>query len=473
MAAVNYLGYAQQLNSLNPVGDMLDQLKADRLQQQQLDRQGRLDALSAESHGLQNQQARMTLADMTRKQTEAEGLRAALATPRTVTTQTANPEFAAYQGRLSNIQGPVAPYQNFDGTPNTGTAPVNPTPEWLEAQKVYGETPPAATVEKKEPMSLTQKTLEYAKETGNQELWQKTVDKAMSEAANFITLTGNPKAGVDYMNSITGSNLQYLGTKDNLIHVKEGESIIAYDPVNKTKSVLVQGTPKPDAEALLDKRLAAQAANTDKQIAAADARAQRTAGNKQSPVDAIVAREAVKDLPKLRKDANMANASKTRLDQMITLMDKGSAAGLKGNLLQSVSGIFDTPATSEAELFKKLASAGAGQLRSTVIGPGQVSNYEQKLLQSVSGGGNGARSAVRELLLFYKQEADRTIGNYNEAAENAALVAPAVSKAFKPIGGITANTATSNIPRIGETKGGYKFKGGDPANPSSWQKVGG
>ena len=150
--------------------------------------------------------------------------------------------------------------------------------------------------------------------------------------------------------------------------------------------------------------------------------------------DPIVAREAVKDLPKLRREARTAEATKPRITQMVQLLDAGNAGGLKGNALASVSGIFDIPATSEAELFKKLASAGAGQLRASVIGPGQVSNYEQTLLQSVSGGGSGARTAIRQLLKYYEQEADRTISNYNDAVDSAATVAPKVVKGFGKIG---------------------------------------
>jgi hypothetical protein len=225
-----------------------------------------------------------------------------------------------------------------------------------------------------------------------------------------------------------------------------------------------------DAEALLDKRLAATSAENDKKIAAADARAERVAASKGGDgTDKIIAREAVKDLPKLRKDANLANSSKARLDQMIAVFDRGSAGGLKGNVLKSVSSIFDVPATSESELFSKLASAGAGQLRSTIIGPGQVSNYEQKLLQSVSGGGAGARTAVRELLLFYKQEADRTIGNYNDAVESASLVAPNARKAFKPIGG---GENIGGMPRKGDVVDGYRFNGGSPSDRRSWSRVG-
>jgi hypothetical protein len=33
------------------------------------------------------------------------------------------------------------------------------------------------------------------------------------------------------------------------------------------------------------------------------------------------------------------------------------------------------------------------------------------------------------------------------------------------------NSASSNIPTVGTIQKGYKFKGGDPSNPSSWEKV--
>jgi hypothetical protein len=247
---------------------------------------------------------------------------------------------------------------------------------------------------------------------------------------------------------ITPDSIKFNSDYTVLPLVMDGKTItgkgILRDSEGKTS--IIDTTPKSDPEAMIDKRFANQQRLTQMQIDAADRRAaaerasaERRAAGKADPADAIVAREAVKDLPKLRREARTAEASKPRIAQMVSLIDRG-AGGLKGNALAAVSGVFDTPATSEAELFKKLASAGAGQLRTAVIGPGAVSNYEQSLLQSISGGGNGARTAIRQLLKFYEQEADRTISNYNDAVDSAATVAPKVTKGFGKVGGSKGNS---------------------------------
>jgi hypothetical protein len=87
----------------------------------------------------------------------------------------------------------------------------------------------------------------------------------------------------------------------------------------------------------------------------------------------VVLREAVKDLPKLRREATSAVSNYNRFGTMLDLLD-GSAGGLKGNTLAQVSKVFDIPATSDAALYQGLAKMGAGALRHQVVGSGQVSN---------------------------------------------------------------------------------------------------
>ncbi|MBV5327116.1 MAG: hypothetical protein JZU65_05675 [Chlorobium sp.] len=187
-------------------------------------------------------------------------------------------------------------------------------------------------------------------------------------------------------------------------------------------------------------------------------------------IDSIVAREAVKDLPKLRTQARIAEASARRLDQMLPLAEKGAAAGLGGNVLAGIGTLFDTQATSEASLFQQMAKMGAGQLRATVIGPGQVSNYENQLLQSIAGGGNAARSATINLLKFYRKEADNTVANYHDALSAADIVTD--GKASKGFGKLSKETTTNakGAPTKGTVVKGYIFLGGNPADKSSWRK---
>lgn len=157
-------------------------------------------------------------------------------------------------------------------------------------------------------------------------------------------------------------------------------------------------------------------------------------GEGEEKPDPVVVREAVRDLPKMRREALTAEGQRERLKTMLPLVRDGVAGGLQGKVLSLVSSVLDIPATSEAALFDQMAKVGAGQLRATVIGPGQVSNYENQLLQEISGGGLKARSAVIALFEFYDKEAQRLIDNYNNARDDASEVAPSAAKAFRRVG---------------------------------------
>jgi len=375
--AVNYLGYADKLSQMNPLGNVLDNLATQKEQQRVIDRQSMLDAATAETQGLQNQASRMTLADLGAKQGAKQTLYGA-ATPQDAYLAEMKATKSAEEKKRRTEQT-TAYLNNLDKYKKNGA-----TPEFLkEFTKVEMSSQPEYKDLAQYIDYVDDTKMEFTKPFAEGELQDPINPGKFLPAGTYKTVftrTNDPEKPFNFtkVEPVKAEKDKPLG---NVVQDKASPTGWSY---LTEQGNMMQGAPDP---------------------------ARGKQGTSGDGTDKIVAREAIKDLPKLRKDANMANASKSRLDQMITVFDRGSAGGLKGNVLQAISGVFDTPATSEAELFKKLASAGAGQLRSTVIGPGQVSNYEQKLLQSVSGGGSGARTAIRELLLFYKQEADRTIGN--------------------------------------------------------------
>lgn len=296
---------------------------------------------------------------------------------------------------------------------------------------------------------------------------QKIADGVL-EYAKGVALSTNDHAGaVNIINQSLGMDLKYVGSKGDIMTIANGDGThILYNVATGAKQEI--GTPKPmelkqgsvlvnpSTGAPIAQGNAKQGKVIDKTVDLGDkvfiqyadgTTEERAKGANPSTVlkvnvgdktDQLVAREAVKELPKLRRDANTAVGAKSRIGQMLPMIENGVAGGLKGNILSRVSSIFDTPATSEADLFKKMATAGAGSMRMSVVGPGPVSNYENQLMQSISGGGNGARSAIVKLLKFYQSEADRTINDYNDAIETASTVAPKAATAFRKIGSGTS-----------------------------------
>lgn len=342
-------------------------------------------------------------------------------------------------------------------------------------------------------MSITQLTLEHARKTGNGELYQQTMNKALDESAKYVALTGNPKAGVDYINSVTGSNYEYLGTKDNIVHLKEGESILAYDPVKKTTSVLATGNPKPNPETLLDKRLAAQAEaqrlsleaadrRTQAQIAAADRRAAQqggSAGSKLSPGYRWTAdgnQEAIPggpaDVKNETKRQGVENA-KAAIDLSINTTEKLiNHPGRKMATGKSrMTGISKIPGTDSYDFDKELESFDAQLFLSNISsmkGMGALSNAEGAKVSAAAG---AIKPGMSE-----KAFLDNITGI--QAALKKAKERIDSGKLINPDGSPQAPDAKAGAakppqgPKVGTVENGYRYKGGNPASPSNWVKVG-
>ena len=142
-------------------------------------------------------------------------------------------------------------------------------------------------------------------------------------------------------------------------------------------------------------------------------------------------------LPGTQSNAATAIATNKTIDKMISLIDAG-AAGAKGYATANIApalGILgiDTKGMNDAQLYQTYASTIAGGLRQQIVGPGPVSDYEQKLMKSVSGGGAKGASASKELLQHYKQTNQQKINTYNSTLNAIQAIAPETSNAFRQI----------------------------------------
>ena len=203
-------------------------------------------------------------------------------------------------------------------------------------------------------------------------------------------------------------------------------------------TVPVPAAEKPDAEAMLDKRLAAQAANTQKQIDAADRRAMRTAYGGMGKLDFESGKALVKGLPKLKEEAMGANGSIERIDTMLNLV-KGGVGGKKGQILSALAPYAEmigvnTKSMNDAQTYEIMAKTIGGSMRMQIVGPGPVSNYENQLLQKISGGGSAATPAATELLSYYRKMAKEKVDDYNGSVDAVSEFSPATRKIYRPIG---------------------------------------
>lgn len=412
--------WAQYNQGLANLGQTFQTMNAQDLQRQQLALQQGAQERQNSLADLQVRQGNLALAEAQRKADYESGLREYL---KTATQPRAgmpiySPEAASVLANMKDPSKPI-PQEQYQ----KGMADLNPA--------------------QREGKSIFQAQLEYAKQTGNADEYQKLSKIAVDDAIKTAQLAQSDPIAVEKYNQLMGTNLQYIGSTKDLLHVKDGEQVFSVDKITKEikkvvdnpKDIKPQETwSEPYPAQIGGKQVILQKSSTGQvkpvvQDTSTTVKVS-TGGDKTDP---IVARTAVKDLQDLRTAARQAVISLDRYETMQDLLKNGAAGGLKGNLLAKASTFFDTPATSEADLFKKLAQSGAGALRMQTVGPGPVSNYENQLLQAISGGGNGARTATVNLINYYAKEANRAVANYNDSIDSTAAVAPAVSKTFKPI----------------------------------------
>jgi hypothetical protein len=162
--------------------------------------------------------------------------------------------------------------------------------------------------------------------------------------------------------------------------------------------------------------------------------------------------ESIK-MPERKKMADKSYEAVGVYDKLLGLAKAGNVTGKWGKFkawaspyLEMVEGYaeklgIDIENITDAELFTLTARALIGEYRIDIIGPGPVSEYEQLLMDRMSGGGGTGRKAAIELLERWQGKAKVNVDTYNTTAKGMHDFS-SLSKSFYPI--------------IGESKKGNK-----------------
>ncbi len=222
---------------------------------------------------------------------------------------------------------------------------------------------------------------------------------------------------------------------DGATYNKETGTIIARNPKevapkSKTEIDLREAEQRgdPAAKAILNK------IQSNKVAAAEAARAGRGDITERDIVGPVL-----KALPKKKTEAETADRRIGQYEKLSKMAEAGAGGlvpGLKGILSPIAEALgMDVKTMSEAQAYQLMARAGVGSMRLMLVGSGQVSNYEQDLMQRLSGGSiKTSREAAKLLFDYYATESRLVVSQYNKTVDDLSSDYPEVKKAYGYVG---------------------------------------
>ena len=184
-------------------------------------------------------------------------------------------------------------------------------------------------------------------------------------------------------------------------------------------------------------------------------------GKIQNALDAAAVKKGLQELPKLQAAAQTASNSKEQIRRAKELIKEG-VTGKGGQLkafLAPYAEMLGVPSEelSKAQAYQLFTRALVGPLRLDLIGAGPVSEWEQKLMQRLSGGGGVAKEAAIELLNYYDSLAENKLKLYDETVENLAPLYPRIKTLYKPMGTKTLTALPGKKSRTITLRSGKKI----------------
>jgi len=151
----------------------------------------------------------------------------------------------------------------------------------------------------------------------------------------------------------------------------------------------------------------------------------------------ILIKNLTTQLPDLKQNAMRNKTNLQAIKKAKGLLEKG-VSGKLGQVKSFLASYADfagenVDSLSEAQTYQLLTRVITGPMRLEIIGPGPVSEYEQKLMQAISGGGGAAKGSAKELLNFYEKKAKDNVSNYNSTLDGAKKLSPYFEQVYSSV----------------------------------------
>jgi hypothetical protein len=167
--------------------------------------------------------------------------------------------------------------------------------------------------------------------------------------------------------------------------------------------------------------------------------------------------------------------------QTLNLLDKGAITGLGANYKLNLARALNVVGANNDEVIKNTEQlvANRGQavlnnIKTSGLGAGQgFTDKDRQFLENVVGGTISLNDkTLRDLANIEIKTAKALANNWNSRLSSIpkeAIVGSGIGKVELPA--ITSAKPSSQTPQIGQVQEGYRFNGGNPADPKNWQKV--
>lgn len=305
-----------------------------------------------------------------------------------------------------------------------------------------------------------------------------------------LVATGNPRA------LQIAQALSQIGARETprMTEVRTNEGVFLVDPTNPERRVRIGGIPETAPRT-------PERFEQDRALAEAGAaRSQTTVNAGDRRTDVLVA-DAWNEAEQTARDAGRRNVLLRRAEAAFERFQPGMLAERRiwlGQLARELG--IRSPGTSEGEVLQQVQRNL--ELAATPRGQGQITENERALIREavpvLLRTPEGARAAINlirqlddyemQIARIYRENARRhggqpdavsvreDIANFvaqNQPPDVQAVLEPLMNQQPGQAGGVNAEPPPSvpPAPRIGEVRDGYRFRGGNPGDQSSWERV--